>query len=199
MSHPATARAVSPVETLSSLCIRAMQEDDLEAVQAIDRLSFSLPWPASAFRYELLENSQSFLLVAEIVEAEGMRRVIGAAVVWMVLDEAHIATIAVHPDYRQRGIARQLMVELLKESYRHGAELATLEVRQHNLPAQKLYRRFRFEVVGHRPHYYQDNHEDALIMTLKELNQAYIDWLDSGDWMKMGLLLEGNGDKSSLD
>ncbi len=103
--------------------------------------------------------------------------------IWMVLDEAHIATIAVHPDYRQRGIARQLMVDILKESYRRGAELVTLEVRQNNLPAQMLYRRFHFEIVGHRPHYYQDNHEDALIMTLKELDQAYIEWLDRGGWL----------------
>jgi ribosomal-protein-alanine N-acetyltransferase len=168
-----------------------MREDDLEAVQAIDRLSFSLPWPDSAFRYELLDNTQSFLHVAEIVEAEGSPRVVGAAVIWMVLDEAHIATIAVHPDYRQRGIARQLMVDILKESYRRGAELVTLEVRQNNLPAQMLYRRFRFDVVGHRPHYYQDNHEDALIMTLKELNQAYIEWLDRGGWMENGLAQPG--------
>lgn len=183
MIQPTPARAVSSAETSSSLCIRAMREDDLEAVQAIDRLSFSLPWPASAFRYELLENTQSFLRVAEIVQAEGSSQVVGAAVVWMVLDEAHIATLAVHPDYRQRGIARELMVDILQESYRHGAELVTLEVRQNNLPAQKLYRRFRFEVVGHRLHYYQDNHEDALIMTLKELNQAYMEWLNGGGWM----------------
>jgi len=160
-----------------------MREDDLEAVQAIDRLSFSLPWPSSAFRYELLENTQSFLRVAEIVQAESSSQVVVAAVVWMVLDEAHIATIAVHPDCRQRGIARELMVDILQESYRRGAELVTLEVRHNNLAAQKLYRRFHFEVVGHRPHYYQDNHEDALIMTLKELNQAYIEWLDGGGWM----------------
>lgn len=186
-----TARAVSSAETSSSLCIRAMREDDLEAVQAIDRLSFSLPWPASAFRYELLENTQSFLRVAEIVQAEGSRQVVGAAVIWMVLDEAHIATIAVHPDYRQRGIARQLMVDILKESYRRGAELVTLEVRHNNLAAQKLYRRFHFDVVGYRPHYYQDNHEDALIMTLKELNQAYFEWLDRGGWMDNELTQRG--------
>jgi len=191
MIQPTTARAVSSAETSSSLCIRAMREDDLEAVQAIDRLSFSLPWPASAFRYELLENLQSFLRVAEIVQSEGSSQVVGAAVVWMVLDEAHIATIAVHPGYRQRGIARQLMVDILKESYRRGAELVTLEVRHNNLAAQKLYRRFHFDVVGHRPHYYQDNHEDALIMTLKELNQTYIEWLDSGSWMDNELTQRG--------
>jgi len=183
MIQPTPARAVSSAETSSSLCIRAMREDDLEAVQAIDRLSFSLPWPSSAFRYAMLANTQSFLRVAEIVQAESSSQVVGAAVVWMVLDEAHIATIAVHPDCRQRGIARELMVDILQESYRRGAELVTLEVRHNNLAAQKLYRRFHFEVVGHRPHYYQDNHEDALIMTLKELNQAYIEWLDGGGWM----------------
>jgi ribosomal-protein-alanine N-acetyltransferase len=160
-----------------------MNEDDLEAVQTIDRLSFSLPWPASAFRYELLENPRSYLRVAEIELPDGSRQVVGAVVVWMILDEAHIATLAVHPDYRQRGIAQRLMVDVLREGYRQGARLATLEVRYHNIAGQRLYGRFRFEVVGHRPHYYQDNHEDALIMTLKELDKAYIDWLDNGGWM----------------
>lgn len=183
MSQINSARTVSSGETLSSLCIRPMREDDLEAVQAIDRLSFSLPWPASAFRYELFENPGSFLRVAEIVQPDGSQRVVGAAVVWMVLDEAHIATIAVHPAYRNQGIARCLMADILKEAYRKGALLSTLEVRQHNIAAQKLYRRFGFEIVGHRPHYYQDNHEDALIMTLKEIDQAYIDWLDRAEWL----------------
>ena len=182
MSQLSSDRTASPGETLSSLVIRPMREDDLEAVQVIDQLSFSLPWPASAFRYELFENPASFLRVAEIVQSDGTRRVVGAAVVWMVLDEAHIATIAVHPAYRNQGIARRLMADILREAYKKGALLATLEVRQHNIAAQKLYRRFGFEIVGHRPHYYQDNHEDALIMTLQGIDQAYVDWLDRADW-----------------
>ena len=183
MSQLNTAQSAPSRETLGSLCIRPMREDDLDAVQAIDRLSFSLPWPASAFRYELLENPHSFLRVAEIEDADGSHRVVGAVVVWMVLDEAHIATLAVHPDYRQRGIAQQLMVDALKEGFQRGAQLSTLEVRHQNIAAQKLYLRFGFEIVGYRPRYYQDNHEDALIMTLKELDQAYLTWLDSGGCM----------------
>ncbi len=90
-------------------------------------------------------------------------------VVWLIVDEAHIATIAVHPDFRRRGIARELMVTAIRECITHGAVSATLEVRQHNLGAITLYRQLGFEAVGRRPRYYQDTHEDAIIMTVADL------------------------------
>ncbi|RCK76761.1 MAG: Ribosomal-protein-S18p-alanine acetyltransferase [Anaerolineae bacterium] len=151
------------------IVIRPMRVEDLGIVHQIDCLSFSLPWPANAFRYELMENKNSRLWVAEFVGGENMTWVVGAIVVWLVVDEAHIATLAVHPDYRRRGIATQLLQTALQECARLGMRTATLEVRAGNLAAQNLYRRFGFEVVGRRRAYYQDNHEDALIMTLSHL------------------------------
>lgn len=147
--------------------IRPMRLEDIDAVIQIDRLSFSLPWPASAFRHELVENPTSLLWVAEVDSPEGGRCVVGAVVVWMILDEAHIATLAVHPDYRRRGISRQLLATVLRQAIERGADLATLEVRANNLAAQALYKQFKFEIVGRRPRYYQDNFEDALIMTVE--------------------------------
>lgn len=171
--------AEPPAET--AVKIRTMQPEDLAEVVAIDRMSFSMPWPENAYRYELYENPGSLLWVAEVVGPQ-QRQVVGMIVVWLIIDEAHIATIAVHPDYRGRGIAAELMAVGLAGGIRKRMTSATLEVRVNNLPAQKLYRRFRFEVVGKRVRYYRDNNEDALIMTVDGLGAGYLNWLESGAW-----------------
>jgi ribosomal-protein-alanine N-acetyltransferase len=87
----------------------------------------------------------------------------------MIVDEAHIATVATHPGYRQQGIASQLLVAALKSAYAEGARSALLEVRAGNQAAQEMYRKFGFEVVGRRERYYKDNQEDAVLMTLSRL------------------------------
>lgn len=161
--------------------IRPMQQQDLEQVNAIDQVSFDIPWPASAFRYELMENPASFLLAAEAKTLDGQDQVCGVIVVWLVMDEAHIATLAVHPDHRNEGIGQKLVVAALQEAVRRGALTATLEVRAQNTIAQALYHRLRFKVVGRRPGYYQDNSEDALLMTVSNLRGNYLEWLD-GEW-----------------
>ena len=168
-----------------SLIIRPMRLDDLARVVEIDRLSFSLPWSENAFRFELLENPSSLSLAAELGQEGQSPNIVGYGVAWLIMDEAHIATIAVHPAHRQRGIAKRLLAEMLKAAIERGARLATLEVREGNLAAQRLYRRFGFENVGRRPRYYMDNQEDAIIMTVFGLNQAYRDWLDAGGWLSV--------------
>jgi ribosomal-protein-alanine N-acetyltransferase len=159
-----------------------MQLSDLAQVQAIDRRSFSMPWPASAYEYELNENPYSLLWVAEISPEEGEAIVVGIIVVWLILDEAHIASIAVHPDYRAQRIAQQLLISALRGAIQKGSRIATLEVRAQNQIAQRLYKRFMFEVIGRRVRYYRDNNEDALIMTATGLGPAYLEWLDQGLW-----------------
>ena len=168
--------------------IRPMQMNDLEQVSIIDRVSFSLPWPTSAFRYEMLKNPSSLLYVAEASTTGSEHQVIGSIVVWMILDEAHIATIAVEPRYRGRGISQGLLAAVLVEAIRKGAQVATLEVRAFNTIAQALYKRFGFNVVGRRPRYYRDNNEDALIMTVN-LHQvdnhgcSYLEWIEDRQWI----------------
>ena len=180
MKIRSSVRIDSPEKRLAALNIRPMQLDDLGQVTAIDCQSFTLPWPESAYRYELIENQSSFLRVAEIDLADERPLIVGVAVVWMIIDEAHIATIAVHPDFRGQGIASQLMVNILREAVRLGARLATLEVREHNTAAHRLYQHFGFKILGRRLRYYSDNQEDALIMTVGGLDEAYIDWLEYG-------------------
>jgi len=157
--------------------IRPMREGDLAQVHAIDKLSFSMPWPESSYRFELFENDASFLWVAETILPAGSQ-VIGMIVVWLIQDEAHIATLAVHPDYRKRGIGKLLLATVLQAVIQKGASLATLEVRSLNKIAQKMYIDFGFSVVGNRPRYYRDNNDDALIMTVNGLDQCYYKWLN---------------------
>ncbi len=168
-----------------------MQNQDIDPVTAIDRASFSMPWPASAYRYELNENPRSLLWVAEINNNNGESFPVGMIVVWMILDEAHIATIAVNPEFRGRGIAKSMLVIALREAIRHGATSATLEVRASNIAAQNLYHQFQFQVAGYRPRYYRDNNEEALIMTASNLNQSYLAWLDQEGWRNHSSELSG--------
>ncbi len=156
------------------LILRLMELKDVEQVYAIDVQSFSLPWSERSYRFELTENPTSRPWVAELVNGRGQLQVVGMIVVWIVLDEAHIATIATHPEFRRRGVARRLLVTALADAASHGAIKAYLEVRRSNLAAQKLYEQFGFVVTGVRPRYYLDTQEDALLMTLERLDL----WLD---------------------
>jgi ribosomal-protein-alanine N-acetyltransferase len=140
--------------------IRPMAAADLQAAEQIDSLSFSQPWPPAAFEVEL-RNSDARCWVTEVEE-----RVAAALVIWRVLDEAHIATIAVHPDFRQRGLGKALLQAGMQAAYAEGARIYHLEVRAGNLVAQKMYADFGYEVVGRRMKYYKDNGEDALLLTL---------------------------------
>ena len=145
--------------------IRRMTIDDLAQVVAIDKASFSLPWPERSFRFEISDNSASRAWVAE---EDG--KVVGAIVAWLLVDEAHIATIATHPDFRRQGIASKLLSHALRMMMNEGALTSVLEVRESNLAAQEMYRKFGFEESGRRPRYYKDNSEDAILMTLEKIS-----------------------------
>jgi ribosomal-protein-alanine N-acetyltransferase len=145
--------------------IRPLAEGDLAAASALDRASFSLPWPESAFRFEFYENPLSRLWVAETESGQ----IVGLMVVWLIVDEAHIANLAVAPEFRQQGIGARLLTVGLIDAQARGMLTATLEVRVGNVAAQALYRRFGFAPVGRRARYYQDNGEDALILTCPDL------------------------------
>jgi ribosomal-protein-alanine N-acetyltransferase len=87
-----------------------------------------------------------------------------------MVDESHITTFGVHPDWRRQGIGRQLLLSLFDLSVRIGARRMTLEVRASNDVAQELYRSFGFSETGRRPRYYTDDGEDAIVMTTPELD-----------------------------
>jgi ribosomal-protein-alanine N-acetyltransferase len=144
--------------------IRKMTMEDVSAVVALDQKSFSLPWPERSFRYELTDNPASRCWVAEV---DG--KIVGMIVVWLIVDEAHIATLATHPDFRRRGIAKKLLSHTLRQLIEEGAQSSFLEVRASNMGAQEMYRKFGYEESGIRRRYYRDNDEDAILMTLNSL------------------------------
>ena len=150
--------------------VRRMLEEDVPVVHALDVASFSLPWPQSAYHFEVTHNPDSLPLVIEVKDNQGNWRIAGVMVIWLILDEAHIGTIAIDAEYRRNGLARILLSEGLLISQTKGAVAAYLEVRRGNIGAQELYRQFGFTIEGVRPRYYKDNHEDALLLTLKPLN-----------------------------
>jgi [ribosomal protein S18]-alanine N-acetyltransferase len=161
----------------SDFIVRFMKEEDVDQIQEIDSQSFSLPWPAQSYIYELNENTASLCFVAEADE-NNSRKILGMLVAWMLLDEVHIATIAVRPENRRQGIGRELVKTALRAAIDRGAVSATLEVRSGNIAAQELYRDFGFNEVGRRPRYYKDNAEDALIMSVYDLDDYYFQWLE---------------------
>ncbi len=157
-----------------------MRVADIEQVMPIERLSFPAPWPASAYQYELTQNELSSYLVLRPAMQTARRRlwdplrflrgearfpVLAYGGFWIMVDEGHISTIAVHPDWRGRGLGELMLVALLDAAILRNAAELTLEVRVSNRVAQNLYRKYSFSEVGLRKRYYHDNNEDALIMT----------------------------------
>ncbi len=145
--------------------IRKMTVEDVPVAAQLDRMSFTLPWPEHAFIYEVRDNFAARCFVAETED----RKVVGMIVSWVILDELHIATIAVHPDYRRQGIGELILTKALQDGYEAGTRHALLEVHAGNEAAQNLYRKFGFKTVGKRPKYYKDNGEDAVLMNLDDL------------------------------
>jgi len=161
---------MSSIES-GNLSIRKMEAHDIKTVIALDRQSFSLPWPESAFTYEVEKNTASRCWVAELNDGANDPVLVGMIVVWLILDEVHIATFAVDPKYRQLHIGQRLLAYTLIDAVDLGAKKALLEVRKGNLAARELYHKFGFIEVGVRRWYYQDNREDAILMNLEELDK----------------------------
>lgn len=142
--------------------------DDLSVVLQIDRQSFPLPWPERSYRFELSKNPAAHLMVADLDE-DGQQAVIGFIGCWIIVDEVHISTLAVHPDHRRQGVGERLLLEMLDHVISKGVETASLEVRESNQAAISLYQKHGFSIEGRKVGYYRDNNEDALLMILKEL------------------------------
>ena len=151
------------------LMIEAMRLEDVDEVQRIEQASFSTPWPSNAYRSELQTNRLASYLIARIDET-----IVGYAGLWLMVDEAHITTFAVHPDHRRRRIGERLLQRLFEIAVAMNAEWLTLEVRASNLAAQKLYEKYGFRRAGVRRRYYSDNNEDALIMWTERLKDRIV-------------------------
>ena len=141
------------------LIVRLAEERDIIPMAQMDILCFSAPWSEESFRKEITENRLAFYIVAEI-----SGRMVGYAGLWGIVDEGHITNVAVHPDFRRKGIGEALITVLLSHTRENGILSHTLEVRASNEAAISLYSKFGFKPAGLRKNYYEDNGEDAIIM-----------------------------------
>ena len=140
-----------------------MKEEDLSAVRAIEVLSFSNPWSDNTFRGEIQNTSISFPLV--VVRRPG-DEIVGYIIFWHIREDVQVNNIAVHPDFRGKGIAEALMRHVIGRVRKSGATFMTLEVRPSNAAAVTLYKKLGFEILGTRKNYYTNPNEDAYLMGL---------------------------------
>jgi ribosomal-protein-alanine N-acetyltransferase len=138
--------------------IDPMTPDDLDAVVAIEAVSFPIPWTMDMFVAEMRHDFSRCRVLRE------GGRIVGYIVFWLTVDEVQLHQVAIAPGERGRGLGRILMEGMLDEGRRHGAGSAILEVRVGNAPAIALYERLGFTRAGLRRAYYRDNDEDALVM-----------------------------------
>ena len=112
------------------------------------------------------------LMGHDVPAPESQVTLAGYAGLWLMMEQAHVTTIAVRPQFRGQGFGELLLVSLAEVALDIGARWLTLEVRVSNEPAQGLYRKYGFHPAGVRHKYYSDNQEDALIMWTDELTSA---------------------------
>ena len=144
---------------MDEIIITTMTSIDIPEVFDIEKLSFSTPWSRETLTYEVEKNLFAKYVVAKIDDI-----VVGYGGMWMIIDEAHITNIAVHPEYRGIHVGDEILKALIDKSQDIGVYAMTLEVRKTNIVAQNLYRKYGFEFAGVRSKYYADNNEDAIIM-----------------------------------
>jgi len=145
-----------------NITIAEMAASHLPQVLEIERLSFPTPWTPGLFLHEL-KLPFSRVRVAHS-NGDGYGALVGYVCWWLVAHEAHILNLAVHPDYRRRGVAGTFVDLVVTDATQQNAECVTLEVRRDNLPARELYHRFGFNECGVRRNYYGRG-DDAVIMT----------------------------------
>jgi len=148
-----------PAQRPSRLAIRPMVTSDIAAVTRIERTSFSTVWPSDAFYNELGTNKLAHYFVGLFEE-----RLVGYGGIWSILEDSHVTTLAVDPAYRGRRFGEVLLLRLIDEAIDRDAAWITLEVRESNTVAQRLYRKYGFTTVTMRTGYYSDDNESALIM-----------------------------------
>jgi ribosomal-protein-alanine N-acetyltransferase len=143
--------------------IDPMEVADLDAVIEIERLSSRSPWSRQVFLEELARDFAYVELVRDAASGE----VVAFGNYWHVADELHILSIATHPRARRAGHATRMLAHMIDFARREICRCLTLEVRRSNIAAQRLYRRFAFQTIGVRPHYYAEDQEDAIVMLLE--------------------------------
>ena len=147
-------------EATTAISFRALTEADIPAIEAIEATAFYDAWNENMLRNEL----DNALTTYVVMESEG--KIIGYAGFWLVAGEAQVTRVAVLEELRGLGLGTRLTAALVNKAWELGAAAVTLEVRESNLAAQRAYLTCGFASVGIRPIYYEDNHENSVIMWL---------------------------------
>lgn len=172
----------------SSLTLRYMRVADLTQVMQIDHASFRPAWPERSYRFEINESTVSYMTV--LVKTDGepeppprpwwrifprqsqngskpTAEIVGYGGLWNIAEEAHVSTIASHPQHRGKGYGEVVLAGMIRRAIQLHAEYVVLEVRVSNSVAQALYRKYGFEVQDIKREYYQYDREDAYDMRLQ--------------------------------
>lgn len=150
----------------SQLLIRRMKEADVNQIMEIESVSFGRHhWSADSFLNEMNNQMARYF---SLIDTEA-NKLIGYCGVWQVIDEGHITTVAIRPEYRGNALGELMLLQMIDLAYSLSIRWLTLEVRVSNYNAQNLYYKYGFESQGLRPKYYQDNKEDAMIMTTPDM------------------------------
>ncbi len=141
--------------------LRTLADNDLDEVMEIEPVAFgNHHWSRQSFLNELDNRLGKYYACVDAASGQ----LVGYSGFWLIGDEAHITTLAVHPDCRRKRIGEVLLINNILTAREAGAKWLTLEVRVSNEKAQNLYFKFGFKNLGVRRHYYQDNSEDALVL-----------------------------------
>lgn len=169
---------------MSALVLRPMRLSDIMQVTGIERHAFSTPWTARTYAYEIAESDYSYMMVLALTNPaprqdmiSRMMRLLGYEPsqnelivayggLWHWYEEAHISTIASHPNHRRQGYGELALIGMIQRAITLQAAYVALEVRVSNLNAQALYTKHGFQIAGIKPRYYSDNGENAYDMRL---------------------------------
>ena len=146
--------------------IRPMERKDVNRVHEIECTCFRSPWSKLALAGELRNEVAHYL----VMEADGV--ICGYGGMWLLFEEAHVTNVAIMPEYRAQGRGERLMLAMMRHAIKRGAEKMTLEVRENNLVAQRLYAKLGFKQNGFRKGYYSDTGEGALILWNEDIQQT---------------------------
>ena len=146
--------------------IRPMERKDVNRVHEIECTCFRSPWSKLALAGELRNEVAHYL----VMEADGV--ICGYGGMWLLFEEAHVTNVAIMPEYRGQGRGKRLMLAMMRHAIKRGAEKMTLEVREGNFVAQRLYAKLWFEQNGFRKGYYSDTGEGALILWNEDIQQT---------------------------
>ncbi len=140
--------------------ISQMNTDDIDDVFQVEEIVHPKHhWSKDSFYNELYNNLSAYYCIRD-----EKRKLAGYIGIWKIIDEAHITTLAVSPDFRRMQLGQALMIQIIEDCYKSMIKYITLEVRESNITAIKLYEKFLFDSIGMRKNYYQDNNENAIIM-----------------------------------